>query len=271
LDRSVAIRDAENEFRNISEELKILRDKEADLVRKHRQYKIYWNKANKDFKETQVIIRNIDTTIEEIKTEAEEAENITTDTNDLEDDVRQAEEAYELLQVKKEENKKAIEELLPQVDDVKNRIVEISARNEKISDDINQTEMLWNNYMRGLSEKKRIMEKKRTQVEQAEAARDQQLENIKSRVESRNIARLKAQQVTFTNSKAKEERSREKNPGQKEKTRNDYHKVCSKVKNESHQSIEEQYVDFDDIEPILTEKDSMFYKNKILHKFIYFD
>merc|ERR1712048_774316 len=122
------------------------------------------------------------------KAETEEAENITTDTSDLEDDVRQAEEAYELVQVKKKENEKAVEDLLPHVDYVKNHVLEISARNEKVSEDINQTEMMWNNYMRGLAEKKRITERKRTQVDEAESSRKQQLENIKTREESRNKA-----------------------------------------------------------------------------------
>jgi len=262
LDRSGAIRDAENELTNISEELKILRVKEANLVREHRQYKIYWNKANKDYKETQIVIRNIDTTIEEIKAETEEAENITTDTSDLEDDVRQAEEAYELVQVKKKENEKAVEDLLPHVDYVKNHVLETSARNEKVSEDINQTEMMWNNYMRGLAEKKRITERKRTQVEQTQSAREQQLDNIKTREESRNKARVKAQQVTFTNRKAKEERK--KKVGEKEKKIDEHNKFSLEVKTESDTSFEEHCIELEKIEPIYPEKDSIFYKNKIL-------
>mmetsp|Transcript_5446 Transcript_5446/g.7921 ORF Transcript_5446/g.7921 Transcript_5446/m.7921 type:complete len:1195 (+) Transcript_5446:75-3659(+) len=257
LDRSEAIGEAEEELNQLLDEIKSLRANETERKEEKYQCKVEWNDAKKSLEKTQIQIKNFENTIEEIKTEAEMAENFFhIDTADLEHDVKEAEDKLTALKVQVEENENAIEEIKPEMEEVRNRLEETKARNEKVLFDIGESEKKLEEYMRSMKEKSRSLSKKREKVKQAEETRAKQEELLSSRNESKAEALLKARLVDYNNSKAKEEKERKEQHGEDEGETD----VNSLLGGEKKENID---VELDSIEPKSTDKDPSYYKSKV--------
>ena len=174
VDRSQAIRQAESELRLLkneeseqSRQLKSLRDE-----REH--YKIQWNKYKKQSDTAKVKIQNLNDALEQVREEAEAAENITFDTSELEDDVKKSEEAYEALKMKQEEMSKSLEDMLPDIEAILGRIEEVKARNNRVKQELNAADDKLSHFLRGEAERARNIEKREAKLKQAERGCEEQ-------------------------------------------------------------------------------------------------
>eukprot|EP00560_Eucampia_antarctica_P003518 CAMPEP_0197836168 /NCGR_PEP_ID=MMETSP1437-20131217/28164_1 /TAXON_ID=49252 ORGANISM="Eucampia antarctica, Strain CCMP1452" /NCGR_SAMPLE_ID=MMETSP1437 /ASSEMBLY_ACC=CAM_ASM_001096 /LENGTH=124 /DNA_ID=CAMNT_0043442137 /DNA_START=3 /DNA_END=374 /DNA_ORIENTATION=- len=113
-----------------------LKSKELDVGSERKEYKLRWNAANKIHRNSNVLIEKLQGTIEEIRAEADVAENVTIDTSELEEDVRQASEADEKLTEQESQTKNLMEPLRPQINEVKQKLEEITSRNNKVLADM---------------------------------------------------------------------------------------------------------------------------------------
>lgn len=79
--------------------------------------------------------------LETLKTEAETSEEVPTiDTSDMEADIREAEEILEEVKHRKTKVAEEIEALYPRIDEHKNKLDEVSARNDKVMEDLDRAE-----------------------------------------------------------------------------------------------------------------------------------
>jgi peptidoglycan hydrolase CwlO-like protein len=116
--------------------------------------------------------------IDQIKAEAEEAANVTVDTTELEDDVNKAEQLVEAIEQQKLKKKREIDELLQGVQNITNRLMEVSARNEKVLADMNAEEQDFATYLKTLSQRQARLDKKRAKVEQMQEIITKQDNNV---------------------------------------------------------------------------------------------
>ena len=83
----------------------------------------------------------METELEELKTEAETSEEVPTiDTSEMETDIREAEELVEDAKKRHAAAEAEIEAMHPAIDECKNKLEEVTARNEKVIDDFEAAE-----------------------------------------------------------------------------------------------------------------------------------
>ena len=118
IDRTEAIREAEKDSSQVRKEIDDLRAKEVYLKHERKQYKIKWNEHDSSMRKSLPLICKLDSSIEEIQSEIVDAAELDTtdDTINLEDDVKEAQQAYEDVKQKETDTEVKIEDLKPSVD-----------------------------------------------------------------------------------------------------------------------------------------------------------
>jgi len=250
IDRTHAISEAERELEHLSKEQKDMSKQLADSAEESHRYKLQWNDLKKSTQNAHLKIEKLNEVIEQIREEGEAAENVTVDTTELEDDVRQTEEAYESLKSQQEEMTKALEAMLPGIQAVEAQVEEEHARNQKVAKEMEDAEKQLSAYMQGQAETARKLKKKQDSLQQAELGRQEQLEVVQAKERKRNDTLHKARLMTHKNKKEEEFKSR-REEGAKDP-----------------QESQEENVDIDpeeleSIEPILIRKEPEYYEKKI--------
>jgi len=249
IDRTQAIREGENEAQLLSEEVEGLQVLARQMKDKRHRYKVEWNNLKGEDRSARREIERLDDVLEKIREESTEAENITIDTTEYEDDVNEAERACDDLKGKEEETKKVLEELNAPILDLEAKVDETRARSEKVTNDLNEASEKLSEYMRGQQQRDRALEKKRKNLKKIEEARDAQIKKVEQRTEMSEEAMQKARLVTYQiqqTLKKKEENA-----------------SGFPSNDDEDKSAEELNEELELIEPIDINKNPDYYKNKI--------
>ena len=254
IDRTEAIREAQKEIDLLNNEVKELQTKEKEVHDERQKYKLEWNTANRTKKRTEMSIDKLQSAIEEINAEADAAENVTIDTSELEEDVRVASDVLEEVSGKESEIKNSMESLHGPINEIKQKLEEITARNKKVMDDITTHGKELEVYMRNRSQKKAQLEKKAAKVKQAEEAKSAQIEVLQKKNENRDEAFEKARLVTHHSMVAKSERVQQE--AMKNKDSGD---------NDTLENIQTSEIipNIESIEPVETKKEPSYYKRRL--------
>jgi len=122
VDRSDAIKEAQSELDHVSKEMNELKSKEVDIIRERKEYKLRWNDANREHRNTTILVEKLQNTIEDIRAEADAAENVTMDTSEFEEDVNQSTKVDEELTEKESQIKSSMDQLHPRIKEVKQKL-----------------------------------------------------------------------------------------------------------------------------------------------------
>jgi cysteine desulfuration protein SufE len=124
MDKSRAIKEAENEYAQLKQELDSQTRRLNEVKKERHGQKVKWNDWKKKLTAAQAQINKYTEDIERIREESENAENITFDTSELEDEVNKAQEQYDKLKMQLEEISKSIEDLTPDIEKIQSEIEE---------------------------------------------------------------------------------------------------------------------------------------------------
>lgn len=250
VDRTTSIRETENEKQTLEYELKDLTSKEKNLSRERHQYKVQWNNLKKDDKNMRLEIQDLEETISRIQLESAAAENVSVDTSEYEDEVKEAEAAIDQLKERIEEMQKHIEELRKPISDLESKVDETQARSLKVANDLNEASEKYQQYMRSKEQRGQILEKKRSKLQQFEDYRENLLGRIDERARVTGETKFKAQRVTYQYQKSLDEKSSDEDKAE------GADKEVELTEEEIKSKIEA-------IEPLETSKDSQYYRSKI--------
>lgn len=132
VDKSDAIKEAISDEKLVSEDLATFKENLDALNKERMQYKIQWNNAHKSYKSLLKAIDKHQNTIDDIKADAESADNVTHDTTALEEDVKETEKECEEMGERADEIKRTIEDLKQPLNAIEANLKESNARNSKI-------------------------------------------------------------------------------------------------------------------------------------------
>jgi len=248
LDKTRAIQESERELDLLRIELRNAEDDYAKVRREREDYKRGWQQHNNSLKNNDADIKKLEIQIDDLRAEAEAAETFNFDTSDLEDEAKAAEEAYRNLKDKESDIVRAMEEMKPATQTLHRSFEEITARNSKIVADIGNVEMKLEELMRNKREKSQNLDKKRARVDDAETARGQQLAVLDEKMKKCNEALSKARIANWKYNKASA-------------SRDDFIDGGDSLKVDVNQEPDSQELEL--IEPMKTDRDPDFYKNKI--------
>ncbi len=178
VDRTKALEEAKREAETVGHELTILKRESSKLEHEHREKQKTWNKAKKEVLALQVSINKIVEDIDFIKSEQDTAENFDTDTTDLEQDVENAQQDLDTIKVRESTLQDEISTKIPIVDELRNRVDEMTARNTKVLQELQAASDELTAYMSSLSQRDEKLEKKRIKLKQLEEIINKQEEKI---------------------------------------------------------------------------------------------
>ena len=125
VDRSIAIRQTEADLELLREELDAIERDYTSLKNEQLQLRLRWNNLNRADMESRTAIARLEDVIEAIRAEAAEAsESSAIDTSELENDVRESEEAYTKLTEKEQDILNQIKDLNPVLEEVQAKLDE---------------------------------------------------------------------------------------------------------------------------------------------------
>jgi len=252
MDKSRAIKEAESEYAQLKQEIDSQTIRLNEVKKERQGQKVKWNDWKKKLAVAQAQINKYTEDIERIREESENAENITFDTSDLEDEVNKAQEQYDRLKAQLEEMSKSIEELNPDIEKIQSEIEEVTSRNEKIAKELRDCEEKLGSQMQLQQQRERNLQKKKDKLQQAEDALQKQQEVVESKENKTQDTLRKARIMTLRVQKGEENRKR----------RDEY----DEGKGEELDLINED--DFNDeelesIEPVILRKAPEYYAGKI--------
>jgi len=249
VDKTKAIQEAERELDSLRRELRDADDQLSKVKRDRDEFQRNWNAQSKKLKANDADIKKLENDIDELKAEAEAAQNFTAqDTSDLEDEVKAAEEACQALKEKETESRKALEALEPAAQVIQRSLDEIAARNKKVVADMNEAEKKLEELVRGQKEKIRTLDKKRAKLDEAENAIKIQREAGQEKAKKNDETRRKARTANWKYDKSLAERDLQ---------------TDEKVMSQGSSSDEPSEDELADIEPMKLDREPDFYKSKI--------
>ena len=241
VDRTTSIRETEIEIDQIMMEINELSTKADNLKKIRHQYKVQWNNLKKEDQKARIEIQKLDDIIYRIQEEAAAAENVTVDTTEYEDDVKEAEKTYNDLKDKEDEVGKIIEDMQEPIRELEAKLKETKDRNRKIASDLEDAHNKVTECMRSQQQRKNLIEKKRSKLQQIEELHEKHIELINERSEKTQEGKHKAQQVTHHTSQTEKKRKGMSTPD----------------------DLQENEADIESIEPIETNKPATFWQKKI--------
>ena len=239
VDRTAAIENAMTEKKMLERELREQRAQENSILEESKSVKLEWNKENREARKTDNAIKVLQETLEALHEEAESAENVTIDTSELEEDVKNAEANVEKLNEKERDCDKVIKDQQPIVEQIKRQLEEVTTRNESVISDITVAEKKMEIFLRERAHRQEIINKKKKKIEQLEAHKRDQDEVLNAHTEKANDTLTKARLITHRNRMGKEN---ETDSSDRKKTSD---------------------INLDSIEVVATDKEPNYYKSKI--------
>jgi chromosome segregation ATPase len=251
VDKSAAVIDLKAEADQLLGELKEIRDQQTHLEREQKDYQKKWNADRSNMRKSQQRAEQLSDIIDQAKAEAEEAANVTVDTTELEDDVSKAEQVVEAIEQQKSKKQREIDELLPGVQDMTNRLAEVSARNEKVLADMNAAEQDLATYLQTLSQRQAQLDKKKAKVEQMQEIITKQDNHVQKLVADRDSALHKARLLHYRREFARTRKEELEENGE----------MSPSATGES--AVEPSEDELLSIEPVQPQKKAAFYRSKI--------
>ena len=243
VDKSEAIENAKRELQMLEGELTENRSRESKVLEESKSVKLKWNQENREARKTDKIIKTLQDTLDALHEEADSAENVTIDTTELEEDVKNAESELEKLQEKEVNCQTKIEENEPIVEEIKRHLDEISTRNESVMADMAVAEKKLIDFNRARTHQNEILNKKKAKLNHLLGLKDKHNADLTSQIETTNETMDKARLLT-------------------------YHNMRQQGSEEAHFDLEgeESTINMErlkGIEPTPTDKDPKYYRGKI--------
>ena len=252
-DRSAAIEAGKHEIRALEQELARNKNEEKAVGDEVFKSKKAWNEAQVEYNKLNKKIKQMQSTLDDLRAEAETSEDVPTiDTSDLENDVREAEESVEDMKKKEAAIVQEIESLQPEIDEHKRRLDEITARNEKVCDDLEMVEAKLEDIVKGHACRMELVEKMRAKVAQHEESLNQQEALLQDQKEKVAKALHGARKMTHQTIRDKKKLESNKS-------------LCGLV-DEVEIDAEPSEEDLEAIDIIIPEKDSKYFMTKIVNK-----
>jgi structural maintenance of chromosomes protein 6 len=165
VDRSAAIADAQSEELSLRNDLHSVHGEYSKLDNDHSRYQREWNQAKRAMQQNSADINNLTEKIETIKDDMKASVNQTIDTTELEEDVQQAEDLLANHKAMEQKYLADKEELLPNINEAKNRLKECSIRNTKVLEDITAAEQELTQFLETQTQQNDKIEKKRQKLQ----------------------------------------------------------------------------------------------------------
>jgi chromosome segregation ATPase len=197
VDKTAAIHQAQSEANQFETELKEYKMAHSRLEHEHTQHQREWNKAKRAMQENQQMASNLQSEIESLKNDIDNAADITIDTSEYEDDVTQAEQTVDNLRDLEETTQNKLDESRPAIEELTKKKREVTVRLQKIVDDLKSAEEAMTQYLDTQSQRHDELEKKRRKVEQYKEVIAKHQEKITSMNESRELSLLSAKKLTY--------------------------------------------------------------------------
>ena len=171
VDKSAAIENAKHELKALHQELARNKEEEKGVKDAEMKHKKAWNVANKEYTKLTSQIKKMKDMLTDLKAEADESEEVPTiDTTDYDNDIQEAEAAVDDLKKKEAAAAHEIETLQPGVEEKKAQCDEVSARNDKIMDDIERVEAKVEDIVKGQRRREEEVDKLRAKLANLDAA-----------------------------------------------------------------------------------------------------
>jgi len=192
VDTTQAIRQAQGERAEVEQELDQKSRRLVELKRERQEYKVQWNNFTKADKAAFRKINELNEELEQIREEAEAAENVTVDTTAFEDDVTKAGEEYDKMKSAREDMEREIEELLPGIAAIQKQIEEVNARNETVKGELAEAEEKLSEFMRSKAKKERDLQKKKDKLREAKQSLEQHAQLVAEKQQATDETLLKS-------------------------------------------------------------------------------
>jgi chromosome segregation ATPase len=205
-DVSAAIEDSKNDFEAMNKELTAKNRDYNRLEHEHTNHKTLWNTNKRELKKNEREIDRVAKEIEDIK--AEEASHIDTnvDTTEEEEDVSAAQAHLDQIKENQRKAQDSIKENTPQIQAIKDNVDEITARNEKVLNDMREAEHNLSQHYQALDHQKARLAKKREKLQQYEELVAAHAEEIMTAQEETNQYLKLARHIQFCHNKSDEQR-----------------------------------------------------------------
>jgi len=205
VDRTAAIREAEHEATALKKEADELKKKLSDVQREHKDMKRKWNEESKSIRKIASNLETLQSTLERLKEEAISSEEVTIDTTDLEEDVKNAQDSLEVEKRKEYELSESIEALKPELIQAQRDHQEILSRNEKVIEDMASVEKEIEGNIKEAAKRQKNLENKEAKLSKLEEGVDQQSEVLKERNTKVEESLYKARVTTYKLNEAHDE------------------------------------------------------------------
>lgn len=180
VDRSAAIESTKHEVKALQQELARNKSEEKGIEDAAYKSKKLWNDTTKKYNKVTSNMKKMQSTLDDLKADAETSEEVPTiDTTPLENDIAEAEATVDDLKEKEAAAGAEIETLSPGIEEKKRNLDEIAARNDKILNDMEDTEAKLEDIVRGQAKRQDVVDKFRAKVQSIEAATVEQEETVK--------------------------------------------------------------------------------------------
>jgi len=252
IDRSAAIAEMKVEADQLQAEHREFKEKQTQLEREQRDVQKKWNNDKHQLRRAEARKEEVADIINQVRAESEESANVTIDTTELEQDVSNAEQVVEALQEQLAEKQREMQELIPAVDDIKGRLVEVTARNEKVLADMAAAEQDLLLYMQAMTQREEKLKKSREKLEKMQGVITKQEANVNKLVKDRDAALHKARQLHYTRDAQVKKQAEEEESEQ----------VLTPPSTEE-ETAEPTEAELEAIEPVETKKEPAFYLSKI--------
>lgn len=141
VDRTEALAEAQSHVEQLLSELKGLKGEENRLEKEYDKLCRVWKRAKNELMENDTRVRDLNGEIEEVRAEFENTTDTNSDTAEYEEDVAQAQEDLDNSKALESSLGAKLSELDPDIEEIKRKINEAHARNEKVLKDIATAEV----------------------------------------------------------------------------------------------------------------------------------
>jgi len=188
VDKTAAVTSAKEEMIVLQDEIKELKATQLRLEKEHTDYRKKWNEVKRERRGCLDEIEALEERREILKAEEENAANFAQDTSEFEEDVAAAELTLDRLVQNKCALQQEVDELVPSVEDVKKRLLEVTTRNNKVLADLQQVEDDLAQYLASLSQRSAHLEKRRAKIALMNQAIQDQMTAVAKKKATRDIA-----------------------------------------------------------------------------------
>lgn len=197
IDRSAAIAELKVEASQLSHDQAQHKERQTQLEREQKDAQKKWNTERRRAQKAQDRLEELADKINQVRAESEESANVTIDTTELEEDVSSAEENLDALKEQLTEKERQLEDLYPTVEDVKNRLTEVTARNEKVLTDALAAEEDLQRHLQNKTQREEKMQKTKRKLQAMDEVIVKQEANVKTMEDDRDKALLKARELHY--------------------------------------------------------------------------